>query len=121
MTHTTHEALRELDRVAAEVERDGKPFDMGLFGRPECGTAACLAGWAMADPWFAERGLRRGLGTTCPTFGQINDQTDALEEFFALPCDETDRLFFASRRVTIADQRAVIADLLATVEDKLVN
>ena len=118
MTHTTHEALRELDRVAAEIESKNLPFDMSEWGNPACGTEGCLAGWAMIYPWFKEHGLVTVEEGTEPNYRGA-DSTHALEEFFGLEGSETDRLFFAYT-ATVATQRAVIADLLATVEDRRV-
>ena len=86
-----NERLLQLRRVVLAAPESR--FDMNHF---RCGTAMCAAGWAASDPWFTERGLHlAGEGDAAEVrFGENTfDPFSALEAFFLLSTQDTERLF----------------------------
>ena len=88
-----NERLLQLRRVVLAAPESR--FDMNHF---RCGTAMCAAGWAASDPWFTERGLHlAGEGDAVAIrFAEDSfDSFSALEVFFLLSAQDTERLFAA--------------------------
>lgn len=100
------EALKQLDRVLAEVEAKGLPFDINNWGEPDCRTTACAIGWAMRDPWFREHGLfPKASGT--PFFnGEVS--FSALSDFFQIELEVSHSLFWPEA-YSIADETDISA------------
>ena len=88
-----NERLLQLRRVVLAAPESR--FDMNHF---RCGAAMCAAGWAASDPWFTERGLHlAGEGDAVAIrFAEDSfDSFSALEVFFLLSAQDTERLFAA--------------------------
>lgn len=90
------EAMIELRRVAEAIPPE--QFDMGIW-ESDCGTEACLAGWATRDPYFTERGLTMhvDMGKSygphkAPEFGDEMGFS-ALRAFFEIGYEVADHLF----------------------------
>jgi len=77
-----------------------RPVNMGVWmSDRECGTVACLAGWATTEPWFRERGLAQSKVNpaspiTIPSHQQLIG-IRGLASFFGLTAKRAQSIFFA--------------------------
>lgn len=124
--------LLKLCRRLEEVEREGLPFDMGVWALgPECGSTACAFGYACQMPEFIAAGLKleswfnssNSRAEQYPLYDGIHIGIDAAQVFFGLHADEAEHLFhidaYDSITVTPADVRKRIVELVKDYHPEL--
>lgn len=109
------ERIEELLRVLYDVRREGRLFNLSIWGStnmgdvvdrdldvPEdsCGTVACAIGWVGLDPWFRRRGFSSnqvpGSRLYEPIYRHSGDEDhgwNAVCVFFNLTLEAARRLF----------------------------
>lgn len=97
-TKRDHELrVERLGRLAMKMERirptKTRHFHLAHWEEEQdCGTAACAVGYAMVDPWFNARGLKRDpFGV--PVCGIYRGGSAAIE-FFRLSRRDMEHLFY---------------------------
>lgn len=107
------ERLQHLLHIAKNI--DMERLDMGTWGAGDCGSVACLAGWAARDPDFKAQGL-----VSNPHSGTVGyngeDGFPGLDHFFDLHGLETTHLFSPvaySNKPTRVELMNHINDILA--------
>lgn len=79
----------------------------------DCGTHACIAGWATAVPQFRALGLKYQEGIYLAGAG-VYRSIDALEDFFSLSSNEVDKLFLQWEDPSSLDEAIEKVRVLAT-------
>jgi len=123
ITDFQKENQRLLKEIIQQVVAEGKVIDMNTWiRRPECGTVACLGGWAMLDPRLQDRGFRStkefggdGQPIFSPEDGVFFFGFEAIENFFGFSISETHQIFFMASKYS--EETGYVADL--PMQDRL--
>jgi len=92
MTATKHEILINLRRVAEAAPEDLLHMTK-VVHYANCGTARCLLGWAIIDPWFrANTPIGEEIRETYD-WGGIPPTATPLNEIFCLDEEDCEHLF----------------------------
>ena len=106
------ERFIQLLRVMYEVRDKGKGFGLWEWyvkGNNECGTTACVIGWAAMDPWFNKQGLRLNkAGIPIISQGAMSTGWFAVREFFDVSSERADELFTGYRSLDSVIKRIEI-------------
>lgn len=107
---TPFERLCRLVPITERLIADEKPFDMMTFAEDvddlyNCGTAACLAGWAARDPVFRAEGLslQACYAGARVAYDGSTDSWPALACFFGLSSLQADYIFGGHNRNSLED------------------
>lgn len=103
------EALQQLYRVAEEAPEELLHM-RAVVEKASCGTARCLLGWAIIDPWFQKNTIINDI--LPPDWNERilpSHKESFLDEIFGINCEDTDNLF-ALNMHAYADEHAVSKD-----------
>ncbi len=113
------EVLKQLRRVAEEAPEDRLHMTSFVDPRASCGTARCLLGWAIVDPWFQKNTRINDFMPAdydMPGMALNTNKRKLLREIFDIDGYDQSALFAFNATMT-ADPHAVTkAEILGNID-----